>query len=77
VSLDDDTIRAAIRGYEEKIRLIDVQVAQISRRMAGKSVLPVHETPIQKRHKISAAGRARIAAAQRRRWAEKKKLEAQ
>jgi hypothetical protein len=68
--MERDLIEAAIRGYQEQLRLIDVKVAQISRQMAGKSVAAGVETR-KRKHKISAAGRKRISEAQKRRWAKK------
>jgi hypothetical protein len=72
MTLTAEDIRAAILGYEEQKRRIDLIMARISQQLAGKTVSPAAAT----KHKISAAGRKRISEAQRRRWAAQKKAAA-
>lgn len=70
--LTDAIIEAAITGFEEQKRKIDEQIAELRSMRAG-SPAPSASTPEnQPRRKMSAAGRKAIAAAQRKRWAEKK-----
>ena len=70
--LTDAIIEAAITGFEEQKRKIDEQIAELRSMRAG-SLAPSASAPEkQPRRKMSAAGRKAIAAAQRKRWAEKK-----
>jgi len=71
---DTNTLEAALIGYQQQYDAINARVAELRRalgikssvRAAGSKTLP------NPKRKISAAGRARIAAAQRKRWAESK-----
>lgn len=73
--LTNEILSAAIAGFESQKAQIDMQIAELRRMLSG----PPAETAVapepakRKRGGISAAGRARIAAAQRKRWAESKK----
>src|ERR1022692_4280939 len=73
--LTPEIIKAAILGFEAQKRSIDEQIAELRATLAGDSAEPASRTevPKGKRRKMSAAGRARIAEAQRKRWAEAKK----
>jgi len=72
---DTNTLEAALIGYQQQYDAINARVAELRRalgtkspaRAAGPNALP------DAKRKISAAGRARIAAAQRKRWAESKR----
>jgi hypothetical protein len=72
--LTPEIISAAILGFEEQKRHIDANIAELRAILSGDSA----ESTVQpkqtkhKRRKVSAAGRARIAEAQRKRWAESK-----
>ena len=72
--LTAEIISAAILGFEEQKRHIDANIAALRAILSGDSaestVKP--EPTKQKRRKMSAAGRARIAEAQRKRWAASK-----
>ena len=74
--LTTEILTAAIEGFEiQKVR-IDAQIAEI-RQLLGGSPAPAvvadkPAAPALKRRKMSKAGRAAIAAAQRKRWAESK-----
>jgi hypothetical protein len=76
MTLTDEDFRAALRGYEEQKRQIDVLVARISQQLAGKTVSPAAAINAGNKRRISAAGRKRISEAQRRRWAAQKKAAA-
>jgi len=70
--LTPEIISAAILGFEEQKRHIDANIAELRAIQSGGSAeSTVKPEPTKhKRRKMSAAGRARIAAAQRKRWAE-------
>jgi hypothetical protein len=71
--LSTEILSAALENLTEKRHQIDEQIAEV-RRMLGSSRNGSPNTSESKprKHMISAAGRRRIAAAQRRRWAEQK-----
>ncbi len=73
--LTAEIIIAAIFGFEEQKRHIDTKIAELRAVLSGGSAEPVSplEAPKRKRRKMSAAARARIAEAQRKRWAASKK----
>jgi len=73
--LSHEIITAAILGFEEQKRHIDTRIAELRAIQSGGSAEPTATpTPVRrKRRKMSAAGRARIAEAQRKRWAASKK----
>jgi hypothetical protein len=71
--LTNEIMSAAILGFEEQKRRIDVQIAEIRTQLGGGSGQPAAPESIARpRRKMSAAGRRKIAAAQRKRWAEAK-----
>ena len=78
--VDSTILEMAIVGYQSRLETISVKIAdiktQLGQRGPGRPRATVataagtdHAAP-QKRRTISKAGRARIAAAQRARWAE-------
>ena len=68
--LTAEIIAAAIDGYEFQKTRIDTKIAELRTMLSGGPAPPVTLEPkTPKRRKISGAGRARIAEAQRRRWA--------
>jgi hypothetical protein len=74
---NNEILAAAIEGFEAQKTHIDEQIAELRQLMGGGSSAPAaaleDRTPTgRKRRKMSAAGRKRIAEAQRKRWAEKK-----
>ncbi|MGA3240984.1 MAG: hypothetical protein ABSG03_32345 [Bryobacteraceae bacterium] len=71
--LDNDILAAAIEGFEAQKTRIDAQIAEIRQQLSGASAESA-ATPEAgpKRRKVSAAGRKRMAEAQRKRWAAKK-----
>ena len=72
--LTPEIISAAILGFEEQKRQIDANIAELRAILSGDSAKSTvkPEPTKHKRRKVSAAGRARIAEAQRKRWAESK-----
>jgi hypothetical protein len=73
--LTTEILTAAIDGLEIQKKRIDAQIAEIRQMLDGgsKPAAAPSQLPALKRRKISKAGRAAIAAAQRKRWAESKK----
>jgi hypothetical protein len=73
--LTPEIITAAILGFEEQKRHIDTQIAELRSLLSGGPAEPAAtpEAPKRKRRKMSAAARARIGEAQRKRWAASKK----
>jgi len=72
--LNNDILAAAIEGFEARKKHIDVQIAELRHLKNGGSSEPTATPePGRKRRKLSAAGRKRIAEAQRKRWAASKK----
>jgi hypothetical protein len=72
--LDNEILAAAIEGFEAQKRHIDTQIAEIRQKLGGGSAEPAATPePGRKRRKMSAAGRKRIAEAQRKRWAASRK----
>lgn len=69
--LSTDIITAAIAGFEQQKAHIDAQIAELRSLLSGGSAEPAAASvpAKRKRRKMSAAGRARIAEAQRKRWA--------
>ena len=76
IKLKPEIIVAAIEGFESQKRRIDDQITELRQMLEGGSAetAAVPATPERKR-KISTAGLARIAEAQRKRWAAKKAAE--
>jgi hypothetical protein len=71
----------AIVGYQSELDKISAKIADIKAELGqpgpGRPKAMVATATPQKRRTISKAGRARIAAAQRARWAAQKKQQAQ
>ena len=74
-NLTPEIIIAAILGFEEQKRHIDTTIAGLRAVLSGGPAEPASslEAPKRKRRNMSAAARARIAEAQRKRWAASKK----
>jgi hypothetical protein len=76
---DSGILQAALLGYQQQLEEINAKIADLRRRLGTRSGAAAPATATrtsQKKHRISAEGRARIAAAQRRRWAAAKKQSA-
>ena len=72
---DPGILQAALLGYQQQLEVIRAKVAELKRRLGGRgaALAGVSVRPPQKKHRMSPEGRARIAAAQRKRWAAAKK----
>src|ERR1039457_853958 len=74
---DIETLQMALIGYEAERQKIEATMAgirsQLGLRSKGASPAKTPTTEAKPKHKMSAAGRARIAEAQRKRWASAKK----
>ena len=64
-----EILTAALSGFAEQKRRIDVQIAELRGLLTGGQTEPATEPAGRKRRKMSAAGRKAIAEAQRKRWA--------
>jgi hypothetical protein len=80
ISLDRATLEAALVGYQQHLQQIEAKMAELRRQLGGApAAAPVAKQARQaapaakQKHRMSAEGRARIAAAQRARWAKAKK----
>ncbi|MGA2145152.1 MAG: hypothetical protein ABSH49_09340 [Bryobacteraceae bacterium] len=73
--VNPEVIDAAIQGFEYQKAQIDQKIAELRALRSGESVLPAKAAAAPKsgRRTLSAAARARIAAAQRKRWAASRK----
>ena len=68
--LTPEIIYAAIAGFEAQKKHIDTQIAELRGMLDGSRPEAVTSEPAKRgRRKLSAAARARIAEAQRKRWA--------
>ena len=69
--LDREVITAAIDGFEEQKKRINAQIAELRQMLTGgvSSDGADLSRATTRRRRMSAAARARIAAAQRKRWA--------
>jgi|SRR5215469_2484228 len=71
--LNPELIAAAVDGFEEQKKRIDAQIAELRQMLSGGSGRDGPESsPAAKPRRMSAGARARIAAAQRKRWAAKR-----
>jgi hypothetical protein len=69
---DHALLEAALIGYQHQAQQLAEKIAEIKQELAGKSTAPSAKTvpaPGKKRS-MSSAARKRIAAAQKKRWAE-------
>ena len=80
ITLDRATLEAALVGYQQHLRQIEAKMAEL-RGMLGQTpaAAPVAKSARKgtgkQKHRMSAEGRARIAAAQRARWAKVKRAQ--
>ena len=71
--LTTEIINAAIDGFESQKQRIDSQIAELRQLLGAESVeAVVTSSPATRKRGMSAAGRRRIAAAQKARWAKAK-----
>ena len=70
-------LQAALEGYQTELARITAAITDLQKRLGkrGGDGIPgtFRKAPTRKTHHISAEGRARIAEAQRKRWAAAKK----
>ncbi len=68
-------LRMALIGYQAEKRKIETKIAEIEAQLKGTHISAAAPagTPGKQKRVLSAAARARIAAAQRKRWAEHRK----
>ena len=75
--LNPEVIAAAIEGFENQKSRLDAQISELRAMLNGRHTESASaEPPRRKRRRISAAGRKRIAEAQRKRWAATKQQSA-
>ncbi|MEO8369292.1 MAG: hypothetical protein ABI806_08835 [Candidatus Solibacter sp.] len=77
-SLDKATLEAALIGYQHQVEDIQAKIAAIRKMLTGNAPTAAPKvkraaSAQKQKHKMSAEGRARIAAAQRARWAKAKR----
>jgi cell division septum initiation protein DivIVA len=72
--LNRELITAAIDGFEEQKKRLNAQIAELRQMLSGRASSDGAElsAPTAKRRRMSAAARAKISAAQRKRWAAKR-----
>jgi len=70
---DTGILEAALLGYQQQLEQVNQKISELRKRLGGRSTAGSATRPPQKKHRISPEGRARIAAAQRKRWAMSKK----
>jgi hypothetical protein len=79
--LDRATLQAALVGYQQQLADIQTKMTELRRRLGHAPAAAPARAPSAsaapsssgRKHRMSAEGRARIAAAQRARWAKFKK----
>ena len=71
-AIDTGVLAAALIGYRSQLDQINEKIEEIRSRLGGRRVAISGGTR-KRKHRISAAGRARIAEAQRKRWAKARK----
>ena len=76
--LDPAVLQAALKGLESQRQRVDQQMAQVRSRLrpAPRKRAATAQATAKPRPRMSFAGRRRIAAAQRKRWAESKARQA-
>ena len=73
---DATLLSAALIGYQQELMRIEQAMAEIRRQVGAKAIPSLGPAPARKRRTLSAAAGKRIAAAQKKRWAEYKKRKA-
>ena len=73
---DAQMLQAALVGYEHQRAIVEERIAELRRELAGAPAGSAETGEGTPRRGMSAAGRRRIAAAQRKRWAELKQASA-
>jgi hypothetical protein len=71
---DNSILSAALVGYQAQLEEVNRKIKGLRARLGGaRAPAASHGEKPRRKHLISAEGRARIAAAQRKRWAAMKK----
>ena len=75
---NDELLEAALAGLQLKKQQIDEQIREVRALLGGAAGRKTHAAPLAKNggSRLSPAARKRIAAAQKRRWAEYRKSSA-
>ncbi len=80
IRTDDTLLRMALAGYEVELQNIQAKIAELKARLGGRArggAAPTGNTsPSGRKRTMSPAARRRIAAAQKKRWAEYRKKRA-
>jgi hypothetical protein len=69
---DPELLQAALAGYQQQLTEIQDKIAELRKRIGGKAAATAASSGVPKPSRLSPEARARIAAAQRRRWAKTK-----
>ncbi len=69
IQADDLFLEAALIGLQQKRAEVEQRIAGLKQQI-GNGAEPKSAAPVRKRRRMSAAGRARIRAALKKRWAE-------
>ncbi len=69
IQADDLFLEAVLVGLQQKRAEVEERIAELKQQI-GDGARPKSATPVRKRRRMSAAGRARIRAALKKRWAE-------
>lgn len=82
LSQDSSVLEILLLGYEQKKREIEEEIRKIQGQIGGRRGRPPSRSAVKqedapKKRTLSEAARRRIAAAQKRRWAEHRKKTAQ
>ena len=77
-SEDTTTLQMALIGYQVERQKIEEKIRELQARLKGKkaaapATVSEAKTPSRRKRVLSSAARARIAAAQKKRWAEHRK----
>src|SRR5215467_5014928 len=75
--LDNEILNAALIGYQKELERIQGKIAELHKQLGKRPAASSQaDSRRARKHHVSAAGRARIAAAQRKRWAAAKRAAA-
>jgi hypothetical protein len=69
LKVTNDILEAALVGLEQQKLEVDARIADIRRKLGGPVESAAPAPGVRRRRRMSRAGRARIAAAQKARWA--------
>ena|SRR5579872_3015202 len=66
---DNELLAAALVGYQAQLETIDQKIQELRRQIGGSETVAVASDVATPKRKMSAAGKARIVAALKKRWA--------